>query len=195
MYRELDRPVEQDQEWMRLRDLLRERSYQRRRVVLTSGKESDFYIDGKLTSLHPEGAYLIGRLFLKTLQSDGPRVEAVGGMTLGADPLVTAVTIVSHIEGSPLPGFIIRKEPKGHGTKQWIEGAKNISKGTPVALLEDVVTTGATTLRAIERATTEGFEVARVLALVDREEGGFEHLNEAGFRLEPLFVRSQLEDT
>ena len=187
--------MEQDQEWMRLRDLLRERSYQRRRVVLTSGKESDFYIDGKLTSLHPEGAYLIGRLFLKALQSDGPPVEAVGGMTLGADPLVTAVTIVSHIEGAPLPGFIIRKEPKGHGTKRWIEGAENISKGTPVALLEDVVTTGGTTLRAIERATSEGFEVARVLALVDREEGGFERLNEAGFRLEPLFVRSQLEDT
>jgi orotate phosphoribosyltransferase len=182
-----------DTEWTRLRDLLRERSYERRRVILTSGKESDFYIDGKLTSLHPEGAYLIGRLFLKTLLSAGPVVQAVGGMTLGADPLVTAVSVVSHLEGTPLPGFIIRKEPKGHGIMQWIEGAKGLPKGSAVAILEDVVTTGGTTLRAIERAFSQGFEVVRVLALVDREEGGSERLVQAGYRLEPLFLRSQLE--
>jgi orotate phosphoribosyltransferase len=182
-----------DREWNRLMALLRERSYQRRRVILTSGKESDFYIDGKLTSLFPEGAYLIGRLFLKMLLTGGPTVEAVGGMTLGADPLVTAVSLVSHLQGTPLPGFIIRKEPKGHGTMQWIEGAKYIPHSARVAILEDVVTTGGTTLRAIERATSEGLDVIRILALVDRQEGGAETLAEAGFQLEPLFARSQIE--
>lgn len=182
-----------EKEWERLRDLLLERSYERRRVILTSGRESDFYIDGKHTSLDPEGAYLIGRLFLKRLRMEGPPVQAVGGMTLGADPLVTAVTVVSHLEGCPLSGFIIRKEPKGHGTGQWIEGKKNVPPGTRAAILEDVVTTGGTTLRAIERATEEGIQVVRVLALVDREEGGRERIAQAGLTLEPLFLRSQLE--
>jgi orotate phosphoribosyltransferase len=185
--------VEKSPQWHRLKDLLRERSYERRRVVLTSGRESHFYIDGKQTSLHPEGAYLIGKLFLHRLRSQGPEVRAVGGMTLGADPLVTAVAVVSHLEGHPLQAFIIRKEPKTHGTGQWIEGRKHIPEGTPVAILEDVVTTGGTTLRAIERAQMEGLRVVRVLALVDREEGGRERLGEAGFRLEALFRRSDLE--
>ena len=185
--------MERDREWERLRELIIDRSYERKRVILTSGMESDFYIDGKQTSLDPEGAYLIGRLFLRQLQSAGPPVAAVGGMTLGADPLVSAVAVVSHLQGTPLPAFIIRKEPKGHGTGQWIEGKKNIPPGAPVAILEDVVTTGGTTLRSVERVREEGFRVVRILALVDREEGGSETIARAGFALEPLFRRSDLE--
>lgn len=181
--------------WERLRQLLRERSYEKRRVVLTSGRESDFYVDGKQTSLHPEGAYLIGKLMFLQLKSKEPMVQAVGGMTLGADPLVSSVALVSHLEGTPLPAFIIRKEPKGHGTGQWIEGKKNIPPRAPVAILEDVVTTGGTTLKAIERAEQEGLKVVRVLALVDREEGGAEAIRGAGLTLEALFRRSDLERT
>lgn len=182
-----------DELWERLRQILLEKSYERRRVVLTSGRESDFYVDGKQTSLHPEGAYLIGKLIMRHLKSTGPAVEAIGGMTLGADPIVTAVALVSHMEGTPLPAFIIRKEPKGHGTGQWIEGKKNLSPRAPVAILEDVVTTGGTTLRAIERAEQEGLTVVRVIALVDREEGGAEAISRAGYKLEALFLRSDLE--
>jgi len=185
--------MEKDRDWERLRALLIERSYERRRVILTSGKESDFYVDGKQTSLDPEGAYLIGRLFLRLLRSSSPSVEAVGGMTLGADPLVTAVALTSFVEGHPLPAFIIRKEPKGHGTGQWIEGKKNLSGGSLVALVEDVVTTGGTTLRAIERAQEEGLHVVRVLALVDRQEGGAGRIAQAGFKLEALYTRADLE--
>lgn len=179
--------------WERLRRLLLEKSYEKRRVVLTSGRESDFYVDGKQTSLHPEGAYLIGKLFFRQLTSRGPRVEAVGGMTLGADPLVSAVALVSYLEGAPLPAFIIRKEPKGYGTGQWIEGKKNLSPRAPVAILEDVVTTGGTTLKAVDRAEQEGLKVVRVLALVDREEGGAEAISRSGLTLEALFLRSDLE--
>jgi len=182
-----------DEHWERLRRLILEKSYERRRVVLTSGRESDFYVDGKQTSLHPEGIYLIGKLFFRQLTSGGPRVEAVGGMTLGADPLVSAVALVSHLEGAPLSAFIIRKEPKGHGTGQWIEGKKNLTPRAPVAILEDVVTTGGTTLKAVERAEQEGLKVVRVLALVDRQEGGAEAISRAGFSLEALFVKSDLE--
>ncbi len=182
-----------DENWERLRRLLLERSYEKRRVVLTSGRESDFYVDGKQTSLHPEGAYLIGKLLFRQLASQGPRVEAVGGMTLGADPIVSAVALVSYLEGAPLPAFIIRKEPKGHGTGQWIEGKKNLPPRAPVAILEDVVTTGGTTLRAVERAEQEGLRVVRVLALVDREEGGAEAISKSGLTLEAIFLRSDLE--
>jgi orotate phosphoribosyltransferase len=180
-------------EWQRLKAILIERSYERRHVILTSGRESFFYVDGKQTSLHPEGAYLLGRLFLERIRSGMPQVEAVGGMTLGADPLVTAVAVVSYLEKYPLPAFIIRKEPKGHGTREWIEGKGNLRRGAKVAILEDVVTTGNTTLKAIERAHEAGVTVARVLALVDREEGAREMLGQAGFKLEALFLRSHLE--
>lgn len=182
-----------DELWERLRRILVEKSYERRRVILTSGRESDFYVDGKQTSLHPEGAYLIGLIVLRQLRSRQPWVEAVGGMTLGADPIVSAVTVVSHLEGTPIPGFIIRKEPKGHGTGQWIEGKKNLPPRASVAILEDVVTTGGTTLKAVERAEQEGLRVVRIIALVDREEGGAEAIAKAGFQLEPIFLRSDLE--
>ncbi|MEW6720650.1 MAG: orotate phosphoribosyltransferase [Thermodesulfobacteriota bacterium] len=177
----------------RFLSILREKSYEKRKVVLSSGKESDFYIDCRQTTLDAEGAVLTGRLFCAMLEV-GERPEAVGGITLGADPIVTAVSITSAMRGWPVPAFIIRKEPKKHGTAQWIEGTKNLRPGMRVAILEDVVTTGASTLRAIERAALSGLVVARVLCLVDRNEGGAEAVAAAGFRIEPMFLKEEVEN-
>jgi orotate phosphoribosyltransferase len=172
--------------------ILKEKSYEKKRVVLSSGRESDFYIDCKQATLDAEGAILTGRLLCEMLEGDG-MAEAVGGITLGADPIVTAVSLTSALRGKPIPAFIIRKEPKKHGTSQWIEGIKNLRQGMKVAIVEDVVTTGASTLRAIERAEEAGLVVSRVLCLVDRNEGGAEFLAEKGYRLEPMFRKEDVE--
>ncbi len=178
-------------ERQRLKEILLEKSYREGTFTLTSGKKSDFYIDCKQTTLSAEGAYLCGKLLFGLIRKE-PDLRAVGGMTLGADPLVTAVSVVSFIEGAPIPAFIIRKEPKGHGTGSWIEGKSNIPAGSFVALVEDVVTTGGTLIKTIERTQLEGYKVGGVFALVDREEGGSELLSQHGFRLVSLFTRTQL---
>jgi orotate phosphoribosyltransferase len=176
----------------RLKTLLLEKSYRKGRIKLTSGKESDFYIDGKQTTLDAEGAYLCGMLLYDLICSSREKIDAVGGMTLGADPLVTAVSVVSFLEGEPLPAFIVRKEPKSHGTENYIEGKKNLIAGARVALLEDVVTTGGTLLQVIERVQSQGFEVGLVATIVDRQEGGAETLASRGYRLYSLFTREEL---
>lgn len=174
----------------RLIELLREVSYQRRRVVLASGRESDFYVDGKQTSLHAEGAWLLGNLFWERLEPD---VVAVGGLTLGADPIAAAIAAVSFHRGRPVHAFIVRKEPKGHGTGQWVEGRRNIPAGARVAIVEDTTTTGGSLLKAVERAESEGLVVVQTLTIVDREEGAAETLAARGFTLEALVRRSELE--
>ena len=174
----------------RLLALLTRLSYQRRKVTLSSGKESDFYIDCKRTTLTAEGHYLVGKLLLAEVQRVCPEAQAVGGLTLGADPMVSAVSLTSHLANHPIDGFIIRKEPKGHGTNQWIEGREHWAVGTPVAILEDVVTTGASTLRAIERSTAAGLKVVGTFALVDRQEGGREAVEASGHPLTALFSRT-----
>ncbi len=176
----------------RFLSILREKSYERKRVILSSGRESDFYIDCKQATLDAEGAVLTGRILCSMLEKEG-MPEAVGGITLGADPIVTAVSLTSALQGTPIPAFIIRKEPKKHGTAQWIEGMKNLRPGMRVAIVEDVVTTGASTLRAIERAEEVGLVVSRVLCIVDRNEGGAEFLAEKGYRLEPMFRKEDVE--
>jgi orotate phosphoribosyltransferase len=173
--------------------LLKEKSYEKRKVVLSSGRESDFYIDCKQTTLDAEGAVLCGRLFFEMLEK-GEWPEAVGGITLGADPIVTAVSMTSALRGRPIPAFIIRKEPKKHGTAQWVEGTRNLRPGMRVAIVEDVVTTGASTLRAVERAEESGLVVVRVLAIVDRNEGGAGPIAEKGFRLEAMFLKEDVEN-
>jgi orotate phosphoribosyltransferase len=110
-------------------------------------------------------------------------------MTMGADPIATAVSLTSYLQGKPIPAFIIRKEPKKHGRGLWIEGISNLPEGTAVAIVEDVVTTGGSTIKAIERASEERLKVVQVLALVDREEGGKESLKKLGYDLESLFTR------
>ena len=156
----------------RLLELLRTLAYEQRTVTLSSGKTSDFYIDSKQAVLTAEGHFLVGHLFFALLETHAPRAEAVGGLTMGADPLASATALVSFMAGRPRAAFYVRKEPKGHGTGQWIEGTRNLRPGMPVVVVEDVITTGASTLRAIERARLFGLEVVHVLALVDREEEG-----------------------
>jgi len=176
----------------RLKELLLEKSYREGKIKLTSGKESDFYIDGKQTTLDAEGAYLCGMLLYELICSSEVKIGAVGGMTLGADPLVTAVSIVSYLEGESMPAFIVRKEPKSHGTENYIEGKNNLPEGARVALLEDVVTTGGTLLQVIERVESQGFEVGLVATVVDRQEGGSEALAAQGYKLLSVFNREEL---
>ncbi|MFN0245948.1 MAG: orotate phosphoribosyltransferase [Kofleriaceae bacterium] len=157
----------------RLLELLRERSFAEREVVLSSGLKSNFYIDCKQVSLDAEGAALIGELFHMIVDHVAPDAVAVGGLTLGADPLATATSLQSFVAGRPRAAFIVRKEPKGHGTNQWVESTK-LAAGARVVILEDVITTGASTLKAIERARLAGLTVVHAVGLVDRLEGGRE---------------------
>ena len=156
----------------RLLDLLRRLAYEQREVILASGRPSNFYIDCKQAVLTAEGHFLAGWLINQTLAARAPEVTAIGGLTMGADPLASATSTISFLGGRPLDAFYVRKEPKGHGTQKWIEGEKSVPPGTKVAIVEDVVTTGGSTRKAIERARIHGLDVRHVVALVDREEGG-----------------------
>jgi len=176
----------------RLKELLLEKSYREGTFTLTSGKTSDFYVDGKQTTLSAEGAYLCGRLLYRLIKQHHEKIMGVGGMTLGADPLVSAVSIVSYLEKDPIPAFIVRKEPKGHGTGNYIEGKKNLQPGDLVALVEDVVTTGGTLVKVIDRVENEGFRVGLVATIVDRQEGGAGVLAARGYPLVSIFNREQL---
>jgi orotate phosphoribosyltransferase len=177
----------------RLRNIIREKSYEKRKVVLSSGAESDFYFDGKQTTLNAEGGFLTGRLFFDAIRNIR-EVEGVGGLTLGADPIATATSLVSFVENQPIPAFIIRKEPKGHGTGAWLEGGKNLPSGAKVVIVEDVVTSGGSSLKAITRAEEEGLKVLGVVTLVDREEGGRENIEKAGYWLKAIFTKSEIID-
>lgn len=171
----------------RLLELLRVRSFQEREVVLSSGLTSNFYIDCKQVSLDAEGAMLIGELFHAMISEVAPGAVAVGGLTMGADPLATATSIMSFQAGAPRSAFLVRKEPKGHGTNQWVESTK-LPAGSKVVILEDVITTGASTLRAIERSRLAGLTVLHAVGLVDRLEGGREAIV-AETPLTTLFTR------
>ncbi len=175
----------------RLKQIILELSYEKRKVILASGRESDFYFDGKQTTLHAEGGLLVGKLFFEAVK-DVPDVQAVGGITLGADPIATATSIAAFLAGHPLHAFIIRKEPKGHGTGQWLEGRKNLPPGTKVIIVEDVVTTGGSSMKAVRRAEEEGLEVLGIVALVDREEGGRENIEKEGYWLKAIFTKSEV---
>ncbi|MDH4318686.1 MAG: orotate phosphoribosyltransferase [Desulfobulbaceae bacterium] len=177
----------------RLKEILLEKSYREGTFTLTSGKTSDFYIDGKQTTLSAEGAYLCGRLLFDIIRKAPVKIDGVGGMTLGADPLVTAVSLVSHLQKEPIPAFIVRKEAKGHGTGNYIEGKSNLTPGCRVALVEDVVTTGGTLIKVIERVENEGFKVGLVATIIDRQEGGAEALEKLGYQLHTIFTRQELK--
>lgn len=179
-------------EWKELRDLLRELSYEKRDVVLASGKKSDFYIDVKQTALNSKGSYLLGKLISSVVKDEFKGAKAVGGITMGADPLSTSVSVVSHTEGSPLHAFYIRKEPKAHGTGRWIEGIKNVPSGTKVVILEDVVTTGGSTLKSCDRAKEHGLDILGIISVVDREEGGREAIQEAGYKFIPIVTKTDI---
>ncbi|MDW7773440.1 MAG: orotate phosphoribosyltransferase [Desulfobulbaceae bacterium] len=175
-----------------LKQILLQKSYREGIFTLTSGKTSDFYVDGKQTTLSAEGAYLCGRLLYRIIREHPEKITGVGGMTLGADPLVTAISLISYLEKDPIPAFIIRKESKGHGTDKFIEGKSNLEPGGLVAVVEDVVTTGGTLIKVIERVESQGYRVGLVAAIVDRQEGGAETLAARGFPLAAVFTREQL---
>jgi orotate phosphoribosyltransferase len=152
----------------RLKEIIKVLSYEKRLVTLASGRQSDFYFDGKQTTLHAEGGFLVGKLFYESIK-DLSGVDGVGGITLGADPIATATSIAAYLDGRPMHAFIIRKEPKGHGTGQWLEGRKNLPPGSKVVIVEDVITTGGSSIKAVRRAEEEGLKVLGIVALVDRE--------------------------
>ena len=145
--------------------------------TLSSGKKSSYYFDGRLLSLNPEGAHLIGKSLLPLMHKSS--VEAIGGPTLAADPIVTAVSLASYAQGEGIPGFIVRKETKEHGTAQLIEG--HITPGSKVAIVDDTCTTGGSLFHAIQAAESYGCEVVKVIAVLDRREGGTEELIRRGY--------------
>ncbi|MDP6929284.1 MAG: orotate phosphoribosyltransferase [Planctomycetota bacterium] len=152
----------------RLVELVRERAYRDGLdIVLVSGKRSDFYINGKKVTLHAEGLNLLARLMLAELEAY-PEVTAIGGLTLGADPIAAAVCALSYETGKELRAFLVRKEPKGHGTGACIEG--DLEPGEKVAVVEDTITTGASALRAVDAVKEAGADPVVILALADRED-------------------------
>lgn len=175
-----------------LMQIIRQLSYEERDVVLASGRKSNFYFDGKQTTLNAAGGLLVGKAFWQIVKSfEGP-VHGVGGLTMGADPIATATSIAAHLEGHSIHAFIIRKEPKGHGTGQWLEGRKNLPPGSRVIIVEDVTTTGGSSLKAVQRAEEEGLEVLGIVTLVDREEGAQENITESGQILKSVFTKSEV---
>lgn len=175
-----------------LKVILRSLSYEEREVTLASGRTSNFYFDGKQTTLHARGGLLVGRAFWEEVKQFAGPIAGVGGMTLGADPIATATSIAAQLEGQAVHAFIIRKEPKGHGTGQWLEGRKNLPPGSRVVIVEDVTTTGGSSLQAVERAEEEGLEVAGIVTLVDREEGAQAMIESAGRVLRAVFTKSDV---
>lgn len=174
----------------KLLDLFCELAYQEGDFVLSSGQPSSYYINGKQVTLHPQGALAIGRILLSVLPSD---TQAVAGLTLGADPIVSAVSVVSAYENRPIPALIIRKEAKGHGTKAYIEGP-NLPEDAKVVVLEDVVTTGQSAMKAVERLRAAGYVVDEVISLVDRQQGGAEFYDSVGLKFEAVFTIKDLQE-
>lgn len=172
-----------------LLDLFCRLAYKEGDFVLSSGQRSSYYINGKQVTLHPEGALAIGRILLSLLPMD---TQAVAGLTLGADPIVTAVSVVSAYEKRSLPALIIRKEAKGHGTKAYIEGP-DLPTGAKVVVLEDVVTTGQSALKAVERLRDAGYSVEEVISLVDRQQGGAELYQSEGLKFQTVFTIQDLQ--
>jgi len=159
-----------------------------REFRLASGKTSDFYVDARVTTLDAEGAALCGRIFLDMLAVFS--VDAVGGYSIGADPIVAAIAVVSHLEKKPLPAFIIRKEEKGHGTRKMIEG--NFRAGMHVALFDDVITSGGSIIKGARQVEAEGGKVEVVMAVLDRQEGGRETIEGQGYRFQSIFTKKDL---
>lgn len=174
-----------------LAELIVERSFQYREdppFTLASGKTSPYYFNCKTTTLDPEGMNLIGHILYSMLFTSG--VTAAGGLTLGADPMSNALAVISYQEGKPIKAFTVRKDVKKHGTKSSVEG--NVITGEHVAILDDVITTGGSTIIAIDRAREAGLIVDRVIALIDREEGGRENILEHASSVEAVLTRTEL---
>jgi orotate phosphoribosyltransferase len=167
-----------------LLDLICTRAYKSGDFTLSSGQKSTYYINGKQVTLDPFGALYTGQVLLSLLPAG---TGAVAGLTLGADPIVAAVSVVSALVGQPVPALIVRKQTKGHGTMAWIEGP-TLPVGTKVAVLEDVVTTGKSAMLAVEKLRDAGFVVENVITLVDRQQGGAEFYAAQGLAFTAVFT-------
>jgi len=190
----------------RLIELILSRSFKftkKPTFTLASGRKSNFYFNCKLTTLSPEGMYLVGNLLYKIIQQWRiGKIHAVGGLTLGADPVANAIAYASYIKNqkskvkgqklrvTQLEAFVVRKEPKEHGTMQWIEG--NVKKGDKVLIVEDVITTGGSTIKAITRAKKCGLRVMGVVVLIDRQEGGREAIESRGLPFKALLTKEEI---
>jgi len=173
----------------RLLALLTERSYAKRDVVLASGRRSDFFIDCKQTVLTAEGHALVGEVMLDALAGLPGKTNAVAGVELGGCPLASAVSLTSFQRSAPLDAIYVRKEAKDHGSARLLEGNTRLAPGSRVAILEDVITTGGSTLKCADKLRAAGYELAGVVALVDRKEGGREAIEAAGLPLVTCFTR------
>jgi orotate phosphoribosyltransferase len=179
-----------------LLELLTEKSVRHGKFTLASGRESDLYVDAKLTTTDPRGAILLGRVGSEVLEETAValnvKVDSIGGLTLGADALASSMGIFTHLKDptSRLQTFIVRKSAKSHGLQKLIEG--NFSPGHSVVVLDDVITTGGSTLQAIEEIQKAGGRIAFVIVLVDRQEGGREKIEARGHAVVPIFTRADL---
>lgn len=174
-----------EQDRQKLLELLKERALEFRTVTLTSGKTSNYYFDGKQITLYPMGAYLLAKLIINKIKDDN--VQALGGLTIGADPIVGAVAALAYPAGLDIKTFIVRKEAKGHGKMKRIEGPL-LSEGDRVIIVEDVITTGGSAIKAIEAVQECGCNVVKVIPLVDRLEGGTEKIEAMGIKVDPVFT-------
>jgi orotate phosphoribosyltransferase len=178
----------------RLIELVLERTFKftdKPTFKLASGKMSSFYFNCKPTTLNSEGMYLVGHLMYDLIKSRKSwKVKGIGGLTLGADPVSNAIAYTSHLKDDPIESFVVRKEPKKHGTMLWVEG--NVAEGDKVIIIEDVVTTGGSAIKAIDRAKKCGLKVLGVIVLVDRQEGGREAVEKLGLPVKVLLTKEEI---
>jgi orotate phosphoribosyltransferase len=156
--------------------------------TLASGKKSNFYFNCKPTTLDPEGMNLIGAIIFDIIKDTD--ISAAGGLTLGADPIANALAVISYQKGKPIKSFIVRKDVKDHGTKSAIEG--NVSAGEKIVIIDDVITTGGSTITAIEQARKAGLSVEMVITLIDREEGGRENILQHVDNIKSILTRTEI---
>ena len=174
-----------------LKQLLVERSVKRGSFILASGKQSDIYVDARLTTMSPEGMLLIGAAGLLAILEHGWHPNSIGGLTMGADPVTFAISHTSGLQGTPVRAFSVRKEAKAHGTGNRIEGP--FQKGDNVVVIEDVITTGKSALQAIDAVEQSGGVILGVLAIVDRQDGGREAIRARGYDVVALTTISELK--
>lgn len=168
-----------------LLQLLKREALKTGNFVLSSGKTSNYYLDGRIITLTPEGAYLVARIILDSLK--GQKISAIGGPTLGADPIVGAIACLSHLDKTPMKTFIVRKLAKEHGTQRQVEGPA-LEKGSKVILVDDVATTGKALVEAKQALVSIGVQADTAVVIVDRGEGAKENLSKAGLKLESIFT-------
>jgi orotate phosphoribosyltransferase len=168
----------------KLRELLKQEAFKKGNFVLSSGKTSSYYLDGRIITLTPEGSYLAASIILDMVASED--IQAIGGPTLGADPIVGAVAVLSYLKGKPLKTFIVRKSAKEHGMQRQIEGPA-LAKNSKAVLVDDVATTGKALIEAKEVLDRAGIKVTKAIVIVDRQEGAAGNLAQAGLELESIF--------